>query len=79
MITSEQVNAKNTMRKKIRKKYFNIRDIVLSALIYPNKNIRKNCIIKHNNINPKIIVVAIKAGGLVITSGKMLNCPKYLR
>ena len=76
MHNSEQVNTKNTERKKIMQKYFNIRDIVLSALIYPHKNIRKNCIIKHNNISPKTIVVAIKADGLVIISGKMLNCPK---
>ena len=79
MFHSKQVNTKNTKPRNKIKKYLNIEHIVLSALIYLHNNIRKNCIIKHNNISPKTIVVAIKADGLVITSGKILNYPKYSR
>lgn len=76
MTNTKQDNTKNTKIKTVMQRHLNLKDIVLSALIYPHKNIRKNCIIKHNNISPKTIALAIKADRLVIASGKRLNCPK---
>lgn len=79
MCHPKQVNPKDTNKKGIMQKHLNLQDIVLSALIYPLYNIRENCIIKHNNISPKTIAVAIKDDRLVIASGKILNCPKWPR
>ena len=54
-------------------------DSFFDTNVYPVENIQKDLIIKVMTITPKKRALAIKADGLVITSGKMLNCPKYLR